>query len=136
MGKRISRASKKRLMFFGTLSLICIISFVFSLIFNIYTIFNLTIEKKQLENKYIKLQEESEKLKKDVEKLNDPDYLADYAREKYLYSTQGEYIIQMEEVEETIQTIDETLNKNYIITAIVILIIIYLIFHRKRKRKK
>lgn len=135
MARRLSKASKKRLMVFGTLSMFFIISFVFSLIYNVYLICDLTIEKTKLENKYVELQEKTEILKKDIEKLNDPDYLANYAREEYLYSTEGEYIIQLEEVETKIETIDSTLNKSYIITAIVVLFFIYFAFTLRRHKK-
>ena len=33
----------------------------------------------------------------DVDKLQDPDYIARYAREKYLYSKDGEFIIKIPE---------------------------------------
>ena len=36
-----------------------------------------------------------EKLESDVIKLQDPDYVAKYAREKYLYSKDGELIIKI-----------------------------------------
>ena len=41
------------------------------------------------------LQKEEEELKADVERLQDPDYVARYAREKYLYSKDGEFIIKL-----------------------------------------
>ena len=33
----------------------------------------------------------------DADKLQDPDYIARYAREKYFYSKDGEYIIKIPE---------------------------------------
>ena len=54
-------------------------------------------EKKDLETKYANLVEEEKLLKKEVNKLQDPDYIAKYAREKYLYSKDGEYIIKIVE---------------------------------------
>ena len=52
-------------------------------------------EKKQLETEIIALKEEEEELKVDVEKLQDPDYVARYAREKYMYSKDGEIILRL-----------------------------------------
>lgn len=52
-------------------------------------------EKAQLEQKLLSLREEAEELKVDVEKLQDPDYIARYAREKYLYSKDGEFILRL-----------------------------------------
>lgn len=54
-------------------------------------------EKKELEEKYATLIDEEEVLEKEVSKLQDPDYIAKYAREKYLYSKDGEYIIKIVE---------------------------------------
>ena len=54
-------------------------------------------EKKELEKKYTSLIAEEELLEKEVNKLQDPEYIAKYAREKYLYSKDGEYIIKIVE---------------------------------------
>ena len=48
-----------------------------------------------LSSQYDKLMEEEKQLKSDVNKLQDPDYVARYAREKYLYTKDGELIIKM-----------------------------------------
>lgn len=53
--------------------------------------------KKELENKYTSLLEEEETLSSDIIKLQDPDYIARFAREKYLYSRNGEIIIKIVE---------------------------------------
>lgn len=52
-------------------------------------------EKKEFSIKIKKLKEEEEKLKGTVTKLQDPDYVARYAREKYLFSKDGEIIIRI-----------------------------------------
>ncbi len=54
-------------------------------------------EKRELENKYKDLLEEEETLSSDIIKLQDPDYIARFAREKYLYSKNGEIIIRIVE---------------------------------------
>lgn len=54
-------------------------------------------EKKELEEKYAALIDEEALLEKEVSKLQDPEYIAKYAREKYLYSKDGEYIIKIVE---------------------------------------
>ena len=54
-------------------------------------------EKKELEEKYASLIKEEKVLEKEVNKLQDPEYIAKYAREKYLYSADGEYIIKIVE---------------------------------------
>ena len=50
-----------------------------------------------LSAEYNRLCEEEKQLKSDVNKLQDPDYVARYAREKYLYTKEGELIIKMPE---------------------------------------
>lgn len=40
---------------------------------------------------------EEEELKSEINKLQDPEYVARYAREKYLYSKDNEIIIKIEE---------------------------------------
>lgn len=54
-------------------------------------------EKIELENKYNDLLEEEDTLKSDIVRLKDPDYIARFAREKYLYSKDGEIIIRIVE---------------------------------------
>ena len=48
-----------------------------------------------LNKEYNNLLEQEKQLKSDVNKLQDPDYVARYAREKYLYTKQGELIIKI-----------------------------------------
>ena len=56
-------------------------------------------EKEDLQEKMLSLREKEEELKVDVEKLEDPDYIARYAREKYMYSKDGEIILRIPEEE-------------------------------------
>ena len=53
------------------------------------------MEKQELDKQVAKLTDEEEKLKDQVSKLKDPEYIARYAREKYLYSKEGEFIIKL-----------------------------------------
>jgi len=135
--RRISKASKRRLSFFGPFCLIAIISFLISLSINVYTIYKLNIEKKQLEDKLLSLQEESEELKTDIEKLNDEEYLANYAREQYLYSKDGEYIIHIEEDEKELSNdIDSKINQNYLAIAISLFVFLIIIIYIIKKGNK
>lgn len=57
-------------------------------------------EKLDLNEKMLLLREDEAKLKAEASKLEDPDYVARYAREKYMYSKDGEIIIRLpEEIE-------------------------------------
>ena len=52
-------------------------------------------EKKTLSEKLVTLKDEEDKLNSDIKKLKDPEYVARYAREKYMYSKDGELIIRL-----------------------------------------
>ena len=52
-------------------------------------------EIQNLNNYYDELLAEEESLNSEVTKLHDPEYVARYAREKYMYSLPGEFIIKM-----------------------------------------
>ena len=56
-------------------------------------------ETTELENKYQELLEEETSLNSEVVKLQDPSYVARYAREKYLYSKDGETILRIIDVQ-------------------------------------
>ena len=115
-----------------------------------YSIYSLTKEKSNLESKYLALKEEAEELKIDIEKLSDEKYLANYAREKYLYSKDGEYILQIDneeldklsnEVKNTnndIDIINLKLSRTYTLTILfgIFAVIIIYIFIKGRKKKK
>lgn len=58
-------------------------------------IYNNIKTKEELEQKYSDLIDNEETLSGEVVKLQDPEYVAKYAREKYLYTKEGEFIIDM-----------------------------------------
>lgn len=128
--KKVTKATKRRLTFFGTLSIIAIVYFGFSLSYHIYTLYDLGKQKENLNNYYLQLQQEAEDLQIEIDKLKDPEYLARYAREKYYYSKEGEYIIKLNETEEDIQQIENDFTNYYIIIGlcgIIVLIFIYIL---------
>lgn len=52
-------------------------------------------ENVELNNQLDNLKEEEATLAVDVEKLQDPDYIARYAREKYMFSKDGEIVFRL-----------------------------------------
>lgn len=95
--KGLSTKSKRRMLVFGSLS-VCLIVFLVFTIGSVWAqIFQKYYEKKFYEDKLEELHDEEDKLKVDVEKMQDDDYVARYAREKFLYSKDGEFIIQIPE---------------------------------------
>lgn len=61
----------------------------------VYQIYVKNKEKKEFEQELVELKDKEDELKATVTKLQDPDYVARYAREKYLYSKDGEIIIRI-----------------------------------------
>ena len=133
---KISRATKRRLRVFGILSLFCIVYFLFSFVFEIYKIYDLKNQKQELNTEYKQLKKEAEQLEIEIESLNDPEYLAKYARENYSYSKDGEYIIKLKDTEDKIEKVDDELNKDYIVVGLVMFIIIVFVFIITRSSKK
>lgn len=80
---------------FTSIFIICAVTFTIGKYW--IEIFDKYKEKKILENELTTLKEKEEELKVDADKLQNPDYVARYAREKYLYSKEGEYILQIPE---------------------------------------
>ena len=66
--------------------------FIFSVSLNIVDKYK---EKEKLNNELVELKEKEQELAVDVEKLQDPEYVARYLREKFFYSKDGEYIIKI-----------------------------------------
>lgn len=70
-------------------------SFVFNFISYSKQIYDKYKEKRQLDKQLTLLKEKEKELRLDANKLQDPDYVGRYAREKYFYSKDGEYIIKI-----------------------------------------
>ena len=98
--KKASKSKVKktrRFLLFGVASIIIILLTVFTIGKYWVEIFEKYREKKELEEELSYLKEKEDELKLDADKLQDPDYVARYAREKYLYSKDGEFIIKIPE---------------------------------------
>lgn len=135
--KKISKKSKRRLALFAPLSLLAIGIFIFTLISYTYTIVSLTKEERALKEKLTALELEEKDLNTEILKLKDPEYIAKYAREKYYYSKNGEYVIKIEEKEnDNENTQEEKDYTNYIIYGGCLILFIIFIFILKRKKSK
>lgn len=95
MRKKVNPGARRRLLLWFSIFVI-LIGYVTYSTFNFWKdILKTKKETKKLQSKYDKLMNEKEVLETDVLKLQDPDYVAKYAREKYLYSKDGELIIKI-----------------------------------------
>ena len=93
--KRKAKKSVKRLLFLGLASIAIIIGTTYTIGKYWVEIYGKYQEKKKLKNKLVALKEKEDELQVDADKLQDPDYLARYAREKYSYSKDGEIILRI-----------------------------------------
>ena len=99
MAKRKVKKKARRIVTFGLISIALIVFIAITLGRVFFDIVDKYKEKKELENQLIVLQEKEKELENDVNKLEDPEYLARYAREKYFYSKDGELILRIPEDE-------------------------------------
>ena len=136
--KRMSKSSKRRLVFFGPICIFAFGYFAFCLTTSVVKIYNLYQEKNDLEKELEVLKEDEEELKIEIDRLNDPDYLARYARENYLYSKDGEYVIKIEDKEKEIDALNKKIELSDDIILLVLgglfFLIIFIVFVRKLKK--
>ena len=95
MPKSITKKTKRRLF----LILVFAVTITFGIGYNIVEIWVQIINKNQeqlfLKEELTRLRNEEGHLKNEIQKLQHPDYIARYAREKYLYSRDGEFTLKI-----------------------------------------
>ena len=129
---------KRRLTVFGGLSCLVIVLFIYHLISYIVLVSNLTRQEEELQKKLLDLKKNNIELKEEIQKLKDPEYLAKYAQEKFLYSKDGQYIIRIDEndnivVELNLEDVRYRKVMIYILGLAIMSVLIYFIV-RIRKR--
>ena len=127
MKRRVSKQSKRRLMIFGILSIVAIGYFFVTIFSYTYNYISLKNEEYNLKNELVALQDEKANLKIEIEKLNDPEYVARYAKENFLYSADGEYVIKIE-TDDQEQVVSNDNNKMVYVVSISLIVILMLIF--------
>lgn len=93
--KRKTKKSIKRIFFLGITSFAIIVGTTYTTCKYWVEIYDKYKEKKELKQKLTDLKEKEDQLQVDADKLQDPDYIARYAREKYAYSKDGEIILRI-----------------------------------------
>lgn len=93
--KKINKKARTRIILFFLIFGSIMVSLSYSFFSNVSKIIEIKNQKKALNDKIASLKEEQEKLNLDLKKLEDPEYVARYAREKYMYSKEGEIIIRL-----------------------------------------
>ena len=94
--KKTSKKEKKRL-FLITVAIISLLCFLVGSVYNDWKqILNNRKKEVELSLKYEKLLEDEIKLSAEITKLQDDEYLARYAKEKYMLTTEKDIIIKSE----------------------------------------
>ena len=134
---KISKKAKRRLALFGTLAVLIIIYFVFTLVTVANDLYRLKVEEKKLTNNLNELKTNASSLKTEITKLQDKDYVARYARENYLYTKNGEYVIKSDKKKQTVKEKKTSIDEKYIIyggEAASLFIVIFIIRHHRKAK--
>ena len=99
MKKKKRKTLKYKIRFFLAFVLFGSITAVlgYNLVTNILIIKEMNLQKSALKDQIVDLAYQKEVLETDILKLEDPDYIAKYVREKYFYSKDGELILRIED---------------------------------------
>ncbi len=92
----VPKKEKRKTLIISILTLSLILLMIINIFSLCIKISNIKAERKTVIERLVNLEEEEQYLKLEVEKLNDPDYVARYAREKYLFSKDGEFNIRIQ----------------------------------------
>ncbi len=136
--KKVPKKAKRRLVVFGPIAIFIIIYCAFTLVTTTMDLYKLKNEEANLSNKLSTLKTDASELKTEITKLQNKDYVARYARENYLYTKNGEYVIKTEEKTKKAKKQTKK-DETYIIYACAgatALIILFIIFKHLRSRKK
>lgn len=96
MNGKLTKKERRRIILTSIFCFFIIGLSVISSVNNLVKISQKKEEKKELTKQLEELKDEEVTLTDDVEKLKNPEYAARYAREKYLYSKNGEKILKID----------------------------------------
>lgn len=96
----ITKKQKNRFLVLGTIVVFIMSFFSYNMYLNFQLIETKEEEKLNLETQLVNLELDEILLQDEVVKLEDDEYIARYARERYLYSKDGEMIIVLPKDEE------------------------------------
>lgn len=110
--KVVKKQEKSRIGFL-LFSVVIFIVILISTVFNdMVQIHNNRTQTEELSIRKQELLEEEKSLKSEVIKLQDPDYIARYAREKYLYTKDGERILTIIDAPDNKKSEDTNVNED------------------------
>lgn len=135
--KKVPKKAKRRLILLGPIAIFIIGYSIFTLITTSINLYELHKEEIELNEKLTNLKADAKSLKNEITKLQDKEYIARYARENYLYTKNGEYVIKLDDEGKKITKVKANYNEDYLIygCACTLIIIFLFIFIKHRKRK-
>lgn len=139
MARKTTAQVKRRLVLTVPITLAIILATTFTSVLELKKIRSYEKEKKTLTLELEKLKEDAESLNLEINRLNSPEYIARYAREKFLYTKDGEKLIIVDELTKE-QQIEES-NKEidyltYILIGVGSLLFITIVYIILKKSKK
>ena len=139
--KKVSPLAKRRLIVFGPIAVFIIGYSIFTLVTTSFNLYELNKEEKELKDKLTSLKADAKSLKTQITKLQDKEYIARYARENYLYTKNGEYVIKLNDEGTKITKVKKKKNEDYLMygaagLGLLFLLIVIRLFKRKKKKKK
>ena len=140
MAKKVPKKAKRRLVILGPIAVFVIGYCAFTLVSTTINLYNLHKEEKELNEKLTSLKADAKSLKTEINKLQDKEYIARYARENYLYTKNGEYVIKIDDDGKKITEVKANYNEDYLIYGCCVIIILIFLFiirrHFKGKKKR
>ncbi len=138
--KKITKSAKRRLTILVPIVILAVGYFAFTVVMTATQLYELHTKENSLISELNELKGDSKELKTEITKLQDKEYVARYAREQYLYTKDGEYVIKTDDTKENKDnTTKFKIDTDYIIYGsfvILMLIILYVIIKGLRNRKK
>ena len=133
---KVPQKAKRRLVFLGPLAIFLIGYCLVTVFVTASDLYKLNKEEKELQTNLKELKTNAKSLKTEITKLQDKDYIARYARENYLYTKDGEYVIKVKDEDKTKETKTENKTENYIIIACAVIFLLIILFIIKKSKKK
>ena len=139
MARKTTAQVKRRLVLTVPITLAIILATTFTSVLELKKIRSYEKEKKTLTLELEKIKEHAESLNLEINRLNSPKYIAKYAKEKFLYTKDGEKLIIVDELTKE-QQIEES-NKEidyltYILIGVGSLLFITIVYIIVKKSKK
>lgn len=134
--KKLSKGAKRRLVWLAPLSVFLIIYFIFTLVTTSINLYNLQKEEKILNDKLTSLKADAKSLKTEITKLQDKEYVARYARENYLYTKNGEYVIKISDDGTKVTKVKANKTPDYMIygcAGVIIFIFLFILIRHFRR---